>query len=171
MGRQQLEVEKPKKKSKQENRMLSEQQERFCKLVATGKDPMEAMLECYPSRRGYFKGNQQQLLNKLMSTERIERRLKELIVSIRNNEALGDLYDFNKGARLLVDMIEMAQKDIADKGTLTYNDHKIILNCVQELNKMYGFNIVDRNGNTGASVNVTFMQVEQPKEGVIIEAD
>ena len=81
------------------------------------------------------------------------------------------MYDFNKGARLLVDMIEMAQKDIEDKGTLTYNDHKIILNCVQELNKMYGFNIVDRNGNTGASVNVTFMQVEQPKEGVIIEAN
>lgn len=34
---------------------------------------------------------------------------------------------------------------------------------------MYGYNIVDRNGNTNNSVNITFVDVKQP-EGVIIDA-
>ena len=160
------EVEKAKKTL---DRKLSDNQEEFCMLVAHGKEPMEAMLEVFPTRKTYATGNQTQLLKKLMNNPRIVERLKELFMEVRNNQVLGDMYDFDKGVKLLTDNIEMAKKNIEeDKGHLSWNNHRIILTSVQELNRMYGFNIVDRNGNTGGTMNVTFVKVDKTEGDVKI---
>lgn len=157
------------KETKSLDRKLTDQQEEFCKLVAKGTEPMDAMLEVYPSRKGYATGNQTQLLKKLMNNTRVVARLKELYLEIRNNQVLGDLYDFDKGVQLLVENIDKAKKNIEeDGGHLSWNNHRIILTSVQELNRMYGFNIVDRNGNTGGSMNITFVKVDKTEGDVKI---
>lgn len=156
------------KEKKTINRKLSDEQEQFCMLVAHGKEPMDAMFEVYPSRRGYATGNQTQLLKKLMNNPRVTARLTELFNEVRNNQVLGDMYDFDKGVRLLVENIELAKKSIEEDKTLTWNNHRIILTSVQELNRMYGFNIVDRNGGTGGTMNVTFVKVDKTEGDVKI---
>lgn len=153
---------------KQLDRKLTDQQEEFCKLVAKGNEPMEAMFMVYPSRKGYATGNQTQLLKKLMENPRVVQRLKELFNEIRNNEVLGDLYNFDQGVKLLTDNIEKAKKEVEEEGHLSWNNHRIILTSVQELNRMYGFNIVDRNGNTGGSMNITFVKVDKTEGDVKI---
>lgn len=150
------------------NRKLSDEQEQFCMLVAHGKEPMDAMFEVYPTRKGYATGNQTQLLKKLMDNPRIVARLKELFMEVRNNQVLGDMYDFEKGVKLLCENIELAKKSIEEDKTLTWNNHRIILTSVQELNRMYGFNIVDRNGGTGGTMNVTFVKVDKTEGDVKI---
>lgn len=150
------------------NRKLSDEQEQFCMLVAHGKEPMDAMFEVYPTRKGYATGNQTQLLKKLMDNPRVVARLKELFMEVRNNQVLGDMYDFEKGVKLLCDNIELAKKSIEEDKTLTWNNHRIILTSVQELNRMYGFNIVDRNGGTGGTMNVTFVKVDKTEGDVKI---
>lgn len=156
------------KEKKTVNRKLSDEQEQFCMLVAHGKEPMDAMFEVYPSRKGYATGNQTQLLRKLMNNPRVLARLKELFDEVRNNQVLGDMYDFEKGVKLLVENIELAKKSIEEDKTLTWNNHRIILTSVQELNRMYGFNIVDRNGGTGGTMNVTFVKVDKTEGDVKI---
>lgn len=150
------------------NRKLSDEQEQFCMLVAHGKEPMDAMFEVYPTRKGYATGNQTQLLKKLMDNPRIVARLKELFMEVRNNQVLGDMYDFEKGVKLLCENIELAKKSIEEDKTLTWNNHRIILTSVQELNRMYGFNIVDRSGGTGGTMNVTFVKVDKTEGDVKI---
>lgn len=150
------------------NRKLSDEQEQFCMLVAHGKEPMDAMFEVYPTRKGYATGNQTQLLKKLMDNPRVVARLKELFMEVRNNQVLGDMYDFEKGVKLLCENIELAKKSIEEDKTLTWNNHRIILTSVQELNRMYGFNIVDRNGGTGGTMNVTFVKVDKTEGDVKI---
>ena len=79
------------------------------------------------------------------------------------------MYDFDKGVQLLTENIEMAKKNIEqDGGHLSWNNHRIILTSVQELNRMYGYNIVDRNGNTGGTMNVTFVKVVKTDGDVTI---
>lgn len=165
-----MEEEKlPEEVKKHLDRKLTDIQERFCQLVAHGNEPMDAMLEVYPSRKTYATGNQTQLLKKLMNNPRIVSRLKELYLEIRNNQVLGDMYDFDKGVQLLTENIEMAKKNIEqDGGHLSWNNHRIILTSVQELNRMYGYNIVDRNGNTGGTMNVTFVKVDKTEGDVKI---
>lgn len=165
-----MEEEKlPEEVKKHLDRKLTDIQEKFCQLVAHGNEPMDAMLEVYPSRKTYATGNQTQLLKKLMNNPRIVSRLKELYLEIRNNQVLGDMYDFDKGVQLLTDNIEMAKKNIEqDGGHLSWNNHRIILTSVQELNRMYGYNIVDRNGNTGGTMNVTFVKVDKTEGDVKI---
>lgn len=150
------------------NRKLTDIQEEFCKLVAQGSEPIDAMLQVYPSRKGYAVGNQNQLLNKLMNNPRVIERLKELYLELRNNQVLGDLYDFNQGVKLLVDNIDYAKKRIEEQKFITKPLHDIILSSVQELNRMYGYNIVDRNGNTGGTMNVTFVKVDNTEGDVKI---
>lgn len=151
------------------DRKLTDIQENFCKLIATkGMEPLDAMLEVYPSRKGYSTGNQNQLLKKLMANPRVVARLKELYLEIRNNEVLGDMYSFDKGVKLLTDNIEMAKARLQNGGVITESIHRIILTSVQELNRMYGFNIVDRNGGTGGSLNVTFVKVDKTEGDVMI---
>ena len=151
------------------DRKLTDIQENFCKLIATqGMEPLDAMLEVYPSRKGYSTGNQNQLLKKLMNNPRVIARLKELYTEIRNNEVLGDMYNFDKGVKLLTENIELAKKRIEKEGVLTESIHRIILTSVQELNRMYGFNIVDRNGGTGGTMNVTFVKVDKTEGDVKI---
>ena len=104
-----------------------------------------------------------------MNNPRVVARLKELYMEIRNNEVLGDMYNFDKGVKLLVDNIDRANKRVGNGELFTESIHRIILTSVQELNRMYGYNIVDRNGNTNNSVNITFVDVKKP-EGVIIDA-
>ena len=158
-----MEEEKlPEEVKKHLDRKLTDIQEKFCQLVAHGNEPMDAMLEVYPSRKTYATGNQTQLLKKLMNNPRIVSRLRELYLEIRNNQVLGDMYDFDKGVQLLTENIELAKKNIEqDGGHLSWNNHRIILTSVQELNRMYGYNIVDRNGNTGGTMNVTFVKVDK----------
>lgn len=165
-----MEEEKlPEEVKKHLDRKLTDIQEKFCQLVAHGNEPMDAMLEVYPSRKTYATGNQTQLLKKLMNNPRIVSRLKELYLEIRNNQVLGDMYDFDKGVQLLTENIEMAKKNIEqDGGHLSWNNHRIILTSVQELNRMYGYNIVDRNGNTGGTMNVTFVKVDKTEGDVKI---
>lgn len=151
------------------DRKLTDIQENFCKLIATqGLEPLDAMLQVYPSRKGYSTGNQNQLLKKLMNNPRVVARLKELYTEIRNNEVLGDMYNFDKGVKLLTENIELAKKRIEKEGVLTESIHRIILTSVQELNRMYGFNIVDRNGGTGGTMNVTFVKVDKTEGDVKI---
>lgn len=151
------------------DRKLTDIQENFCKLIATqGLEPLDAMLQVYPSRKGYSTGNQNQLLKKLMNNPRVVARLKELYTEIRNNEVLGDMYNFDKGVKLLTENIELAKKRIEKEGVLTGAIHRIILTSVQELNRMYGFNIVDRNGGTGGTMNVTFVKVDKTEGDVKI---
>ena len=151
------------------DRKLTDIQENFCKLIATqGMEPLDAMLQVYPSRKGYSTGNQNQLLKKLMNNPRVVARLKELYAEIRNNEVLGDMYNFDKGVKLLTENIELAKKRIEKEGVLTESIHRIILTSVQELNRMYGFNIVDRNGGTGGTMNVTFVKVDKTEGDVKI---
>lgn len=165
-----MEEEKlPEEVKKHLDRKLTDIQEKFCQLVAHGNEPMDAMLEVYPSRKTYATGNQTQLLKKLMNNPRIVSRLKELYLEIRNNQVLGDMYDFDKGVQLLTENIELAKKNIEqDGGHLSWNNHRIILTSVQELNRMYGYNIVDRNGNTGGTMNVTFVKVDKTEGDVKI---
>lgn len=165
-----MEEEKlPEEVKKHLDRKLTDIQEKFCQLVAHGNEPMDAMLEVYPSRKTYATGNQTQLLKKLMNNPRIVSRLRELYLEIRNNQVLGDMYDFDKGVQLLTENIEMAKKNIEqDGGHLSWNNHRIILTSVQELNRMYGYNIVDRNGNTGGTMNVTFVKVDKTEGDVKI---
>lgn len=165
-----MEEEKlPEEVKKHLDRKLTDIQEKFCQLVAHGNEPMDAMLEVYPSRKTYATGNQTQLLKKLMNNPRIVARLRELYLEIRNNQVLGDMYDFDKGVQLLTENIEMAKKNIEqDGGHLSWNNHRIILTSVQELNRMYGYNIVDRNGNTGGTMNVTFVKVDKTEGDVKI---
>lgn len=165
-----MEEEKlPEEVKKHLDRKLTDIQEKFCQLVVHGNEPMDAMLEVYPSRKTYATGNQTQLLKKLMNNPRIVSRLKELYLEIRNNQVLGDMYDFDKGVQLLTENIEMAKKNIEqDGGHLSWNNHRIILTSVQELNRMYGYNIVDRNGNTGGTMNVTFVKVDKTEGDVKI---
>lgn len=151
------------------DRKLTDIQENFCKLIATkGMEPLDAMLEVYPSRKGYSTGNQNQLLKKLMNNPRVIARLKELYLEIRNNEVLGDMYNFDKGVRLLTENIEMAKQRIANGELFTESIHRIILTSVQELNRMYGFNIIDRNGGSGGTMNVTFVKVDKTEGDVMI---
>ena len=103
-----------------------------------------------------------------MNNPRVVARLKELYTEIRNNEVLGDMYDFDKGVKLLTENIELAKKRIEQEGVLTESIHRIILTSVQELNRMYGFNIVDRNGGTGGTMNVTFVKVDKTEGDVKI---
>ena len=46
------------KKRKSPNRKITEQQDKFCMLIAHGTEPLEAMLQVYPNRKKYNKGNQ-----------------------------------------------------------------------------------------------------------------
>lgn len=165
-----MEEEKlPEEVKKHLDRKLTDIQEKFCQLVAHGNEPMDAMLEVYPSRKTYATGNQTQLLKKLMNNPRIVSRLRELYLEIRNNQVLGDMYDFDKGVQLLTENIELAKKNIEQNGGyLSWNNHRIILTSVQELNRMYGYNIVDRNGNTGGTMNVTFVKVDKTEGDVKI---
>lgn len=161
-----LKPEKAKKEKKKTGRLtLTENQEEWCKLVvAQGIDPLEAMLQIFPNRKAYSIGNQRRLLKELQNNPRILKRLEELFTELRENTVLGDLYNFDKGVKLLTDEIELAQGFIKD-GKFSEALHRIILTSVQELNRMYGYNIVDRNGNAagGGNVNVTFINVKEPE--------
>lgn len=150
------------------DRKLTDIQENFCMLIAQGREPLDAMLEVYPSRKGYAVGNQNQLLKKLMNNPRVIERLKELFQEVRNNVVLGDMYNFDKGVKLLVDNIDSAKKRINEQGFINKPLHDIILSSVQELNRMYGYNIIDRNGGTGGSLNVTFVKVDNTEGDVKI---
>ena len=162
-------MEEETKERKQIDRKLTDIQEQFCKLIAgQGKEPLDAMLEVYPSRKGYSTGNQNQLLKKLMNNPRVIARLKELYMEVRNNEVLGDMYNFDEGVKLLTNNIDAAKKRIEENGFITESLHRIILTSVQELNRMYGYNIVDKNGGTGGGLNVTFVKVDKTEGDVMI---
>lgn len=155
--------EKTPKKANTVRKTLTDNQEEFCRLIVTeGKKPMDAMLIVFPSRKTYSIGNQVRLLKELQTNPRIVKRLEEMFASIRENEVLGDLYNFDKGVKLLTNQIALAE-DFIKQGKFSEALHRIILSSVQELNRMYGYNIVDRHGNAGGAVNVTFVQVNKPK--------
>lgn len=162
-------VEEKIKKAKTGRKTLTKTQEQYCQLIVTqGMDPMDAMLTVFPSRATYSKGNQRMLLKKLQTNEKVNRRLEELFKELRDNTQLGDLYNFDIGVKLLLGQIEGAQQKL-NEGKFSESLHRIILTSVQELNRMYGFNIVDKNGNMGPTVNVTFVDVNKPKKGDVID--
>ena len=90
----------------------------------------------------------------------VKKRLEELYSELRQNEVLGDMYDFDKGVHLLLDNIRLAKERIENE-MLTESLHRIILTSVQELNRMYGFNIIDKDGNKAGTMNVTFVNVNE----------
>lgn len=155
------------KKGKPGRTTLTENQEQFCKLIIQGKPPLEAMLEVFPNRKSYSKGNQNMLVKKLQNNPKVIKRLEELFVELRNNEVLGDMYNFDKGVKLLTSEIERAEAIIAE-GTFNEALHRVILSSIQELNRMYGFNLIDKNGKAGGTVNVTFVNVDKPEGDVKI---
>ena len=159
----QEESKEPKTEKRKTGRItLTDNQEQFCKLVVQGKEPLEAMLTVYPNRGHYDIGNQRMLLRQMQKNPRITERLEVLFKELRNNEVIGDLYNFDKGVKLLTDEIEKAKEYITN-GNFSEALHRIILTSVQELNRMYGFNIVDKNGNSSGSVNITFVNVRKPE--------
>lgn len=161
-------MEEEKLKSNRGRKTLTDNQKKFCQLVVSGKEPLEAMLEVFPSRATYSIGNQRMLLKKMQEHPLIKKQLAEMFTELRESNVIGNAYDFNKGVALLNEEIQLAKKKI-EEGNFSESIHRIILTSVQELNRMYGYNIVDRNGNTNNSVNITFVDVKQP-EGVIIDA-
>lgn len=164
MANKEAEVEVVKPKLKSGRKTLTANQEQFCKMVAIeGIQPLEAMLTIFPNRKGYSVGNQNRLVREMQNNPRIKARIEELFLTIRENEVLGNLYNFDIGVRLLANQIKYAQ-DIIAEGKFSEALHRIILTSVQELNRMYGFNIIDRNGNTGGTVNVTFVNMKKPEE-------
>ena len=148
------------KKRKSPNRKITEQQDKFCMLIAHGTEPLEAMLQVYPNRKKYNKGNQNQILKQMLDSNVVKKRLEELYSELRQNEVLGDMYDFDKGVHLLLDNIRLAKERIENE-MLTESLHRIILTSVQELNRMYGFNIIDKDGNKAGTMNVTFVNVNE----------
>lgn len=157
-------------KAKTGRKTLTKTQEQYCQLIVTqGMQPLEAMLTVFPNRATYSIGNQKMLLKKLQDNQKVTKRLEELFTELRENTQLGDLYNFDKGVKILLNQLERAQEKL-NEGYFSESLHRIILTSVQELNRMYGFNIVDRNGNAGPTVNVTFVDVDKPKEGIIIDA-
>ncbi len=149
------------------NRPLTEQQEQYCMLVATqGMEPLEAMLTAYPSRKTYARNNQLMLLNKMKKHPQITARLEELYKAIQEHEVLGDVYNFEKGAQYLNEEINNAKKAIEEKG-FSEAMHRVILTSVQELNRMYGFNLIDKNGNSKSGMNVTFINVKNEGDVVV----
>lgn len=163
-------VQEKVEKAKTGRKTLTKTQEQYCQLIVTqGMEPLDAMLTVFPNRASYSIGNQKMLLKKLQDNEKVTKRLEELFTELRENTQLGDLYNFDVGVKLLLGQIEKAQEKLKE-GNFSESLHRIILTSVQELNRMYGFNIVDRNGNTGPTVNVTFVDVNKPKEGVVIDA-
>lgn len=157
-------------KAKTGRKTLTKTQEQYCQLIVTqGMQPLEAMLTVFPNRATYSIGNQKMLLKKLQDNQKVTKRLEELFTELRENTQLGDLYNFDKGVKILLNQLERAQEKL-NEGYFSESLHRIILTSVQELNRMYGFNIVDRNGNAGPTVNVTFVDVDKPKEGMIIDA-
>ena len=81
----QQEVKEEVKETNYGRKSLTEQQEQYCQLVVKGSKPLEAMLEVYPGRKKYVKGNQTMLCNKLQSNPRIINRLQELFKELRAN--------------------------------------------------------------------------------------
>ena len=154
-----MEEQKEKQARKRVNQPLSPQQEQFCLNVAHGIEPLEAMLQAYPNRRTYEKFNQNRLLKELQENPRVIEKLKTLFEEIRNNEILGDMYDFDKGVRIL--------EKIEDSG-FSESMHRVIFTSVQELNRMYGFNIIDKHGNQQGAMNVTFVNVDRSKVTTVV---
>ena len=159
--------EKEKAPKKKGNYALSQQQEQFCINVSHGMAPLEAMLQAYPNRRTYEQFNQNRLLKELQENPRVIEKLKTLFEEIRNNEILGDMYDFDKGVRILLEEIRLAKEKIEDVG-ITEAMHRVIFTSVQELNRMYGFNIFDREGNQQGAMNVTFVNVDRSKVTTVV---
>ena len=129
--------------------------------------PLEAMLQAYPNRRTYEQFNQNRLLKELQNNPRVIKRLQVLFEEIRNNEILGDMYDFDKGVRILLEEIRLAKEKIQDNG-ITEAMHRVIFTSIQELNRMYGFNIFDREGNQQGAMNVTFVNVDRSKVTTVV---
>lgn len=156
------------KKVKSGRKTLTENQEEFCKLIVSqGMQPLEAMLKVFPNRKTYSKGNQTRLANEMIKNERINARLTELYEELRSNSILGDLYDFDKGVKILLEEIDRAQKKI-EEGFFSESVHRIILTSIQELNRMYGFNITDKKGGSGGSMSITFVKVDKTEGDVKI---
>lgn len=162
-----MEEQKEKQTRKRVNQPLSPQQEQFCLNVAHGIEPLEAMLKAYPNRRTYEKFNQNRLLKELQENPRVIEKLKALFEEIRNNEILGDMYDFDKGVRILLEEIRLAKEKIEDSG-FSESMHRVIFTSVQELNRMYGFNIIDKHGNQQGAMNVTFVNVDRSKVTTVV---
>lgn len=159
--------EKEKAPKKKGNYALSPQQEQFCINVSHGMAPLEAMLQAYPNRRTYEQFNQNRLLKELQENPRVVDKLKQLFEEIRNNEILGDMYDFDKGVRILLEEIRLAKEKIETTG-ISEAMHRVIFTSVQELNRMYGFNIFDREGNQQGAMNVTFVNVDRSKVTTVV---
>lgn len=157
--------EKPKKRKY--DAPLSKQQEQFCINISHGIEPLEAMLMAYPNRRTYEQFNQNRLLKELQENPRVVERLKLMFEEIRNNEVLGDMYDFDKGVRILLEEIRLAKEKIEQNG-ISEPMHRVIFTSVQELNRMYGFNIFDREGNQQGAMNVTFVNVDRSKVTTVV---
>lgn len=153
-------MEEEKMPKKVRNQALSDEQEQFCLKVVHGEEPLEAMLSIYTGRRAYTKGNQNRLLKQMMENPRIVNRLSELYQELRNNEVLADMYDFDKGVKTLLEEIRLAQERIKENG-ISESMHRVIFTSIQELNRMYGFNIIDRDGNKQGTMNVTFVNVNE----------
>lgn len=161
-----MEEIKNKKPRKVRDQALSADQEKFCLKVVQGENPLEAMLSIYTGRRAYAKSNQTRLLNSMMKNPRIVKRLSELYQELRNNEVLADMYDFDKGVKLLLYQIRLAKEKIQEVG-INEPMHRVIFTSIQELNRMYGFNIIDRDGNKQGSMNVTFVNVNEVKPNML----
>ena len=100
-----MEEEKP--KSNRGRKTLTDNQKKFCQLVVSGKEPLEAMLEVFPSRATYSIGNQRMLLKKMQEHPLIKKQLAEMFTELRESNVIGNAYDFNKGVALLNEEIQL----------------------------------------------------------------
>lgn len=156
-------------KEKTGRKTLTAQQKQFAELVVLeAMDPLEAMFEAYPSRRGYDKANQSSRKSALLKNEKVKAYMEQLIVQLREQRPLTELYNFDMGARLLIDAIDQA-KELAAMGKYTEGLHRIILSSVQELNRMYGFNLVKKDGTSVDNFTVNFIDMSKPEKDEIVE--
>ena len=89
-----------------------------------------------------------------------------MYAEIRGNLTIEELYSFEKGVKSLIKQKERVEERL-EKGEFSGELHKILLTTIQELNKMFGFNLVGRDGKWGSNVNINFVNVPEPEKDII----
>lgn len=154
-------------KQKTGRKTVTEQQQIFCDAIVLEKMSIEeAYLKAYPKSRNYKPTQIRALYNKLQNSPNVQKRIEEMYAEIRGNLTIEELYSFEKGVKSLIKQKERVEERL-EHGEFSGELHKILLTTIQELNKMFGFNLVGRDGKWGSNVNINFVNVPEPEKDII----